>query len=46
MSDEEAKKQYEMLRWLNRGVDFVLSGACEDSIKQNVDSRKSGFFCS
>lgn len=46
MSGEEAKKQYEMLHWLNLGVDFVLSAACDDSLKQNVHSRNRGVFSS
>lgn len=44
MSGDEAKKQYEMLHWLNLGVDFVLSAACDDSLKQNVHSRNRGYF--
>lgn len=44
MSGEEAKKLYEMLHWLNLGVDFVLSAACDDQIKKNVDSRNRGYF--
>lgn len=44
MSGEEAKKQYEMLHWLNLGVDFVLTAACDDSLKQNVNSRNRGYF--